>query len=372
MLTTLEVTNAKAGKHTDGRHGLSLIVKAGGSRSWAVRYVDRDGKRRDKGVGGYPAVTLAQARRIAEAIQADGAPVLTADDAALTFRQVAVDVLAVNRETWKADREATDWSGRLERYCGSLMAMPCASITRAQVADILLPIWHSKQSTAVRVRQAIRQILAHAMTYDESILANAAGDALDGVLKRQRPTGKHHRAAGHHEVAEHLDIIARTQSHEAVRLCLRFVILTAARSGEARLARWAEIDGDTWAIPAERMKAGVAHRVPLSRQALEVLEAARRLDDGSGLVFPSQLRTGSELSRAAMNTVLTSNAIDSTVHGYRTAFRTWALESGQDWAASELSLAHTLGGQAVQAYVRDADLLDRRRTLMQHWADRIA
>ena len=378
MLTTMQVTNAGPGsklgpgKHSDGRAGLSLIVKAGGSKSWVVRFKDRDGVRRDKGVGGFPKVTLAQARRIAESIQADGAPAPAAEPAPVTFRQVARDVLAQNRQVWTSPRQAPDWQGRIENYCGPLLDLPVASITRAQVADALLPIWNSKQSTARRVRQTIRQVLAHAMTYDETILSNAAGDALDGVLRRQAPSKAHHRATCHSEVAEALAIIERCPSHLATRQCLRFVVLTAVRSGEARGARWAEIDGDTWTVPAERTKTREAHRVPLSRQALDVLAEARQLDDGSGLVFPTPRLTGEPLSRFVLNKVLADNAIGSTVHGYRSAFRTWALDTGQDWAASELALAHKLGGQVVQAYVRDADLLEARRPLMQDWADFVA
>ena len=191
--------------------------------------------------------------------------------------------------------------------------------------------------------------MGHAMTYDESILANPAGDALDGVLRRQAPSKAHHRAIHHGEVAETLAIIARCPSNPSTRLCLRFLVLTGVRSAEARGARWCEIDGDVWTVPAERMKARETHRVPLSRQALAVLAEARQLTDGD-LVFPSPMRTGEPLSKAVLNQVLTDNACGTTVHGFRSSFRTWALETGQDWAASELSLAHKLGSSVVQAY----------------------
>ena len=157
------------------------------------------------------------------------------------------------------------------------------------------------------------------------------------------------------------------------KLCCRFLVLTAARSGEARGATWDEIDveGRVWRIPAERMKAGEEHRVPLSEQALEVLDRASALRDDSGLVFPSPQKRKTTMSDMTLTKVLRSVGLAerATVHGFRSSFKNWTLErTDAPWAVSEAALAHTLGNSTEQAYAR-SDLFERRRALMQRWAD---
>ncbi len=146
----------------------------------------------------------------------------------------------------------------------------------------------------------------------------------------------------------------------ASKLCLQFLILTGVRSGEARGAQWSELNFDLamWTIPAQRMKGGAAeHRVPLSRQALHILNDSRQLDDGSGLMFPSPLRRGHELSSQTLLGVLRTNGIDSTAHGFRTSLRQWLLESSNvPWTVAEACLAHIIGNSVERAYVRQADL----------------
>ena len=170
--------------------------------------------------------------------------------------------------------------------------------------------------------------------------------------------------------------MASSQASLAAKLCLRFLVLTAARSGEARGATWDEIDllGQEWRIPARRMKAGIVHRVPLSRQALDLLQEATVLRDESGLVFPSPLKPGAELSDMTLTKVLRSLGLAerATVHGFRSGFKNWTLEqTDTPWAVSEAALAHVLGNSTEQAYAR-SDLFERRRTLMQQWADHVA
>ena len=156
----------------------------------------------------------------------------------------------------------------------------------------------------------------------------------------------------------------------------RFLVLTAARSGEARGATWDEIDpaGRVWRIPSDRMKAGMEHRVPLSRQALDVLVEAAALRDESGLVFPSPLKPGAAMSDMTLTKVLRSVGLAerATVHGFRSSFKNWTLEqTDTPWAVSEAALAHTLGNSTEQAYAR-SDLFERRHTLMQQWADYVS
>lgn len=183
----------------------------------------------------------------------------------------------------------------------------------------------------------------------------------------------HFRAMPYEEVPEALETIRASTASLSTRLCFRFLVLTAARSGEARGATWDEVDldGTTWTIPASRMKAGVAHRVPLSKQALDVLRRARLLEDNSGLVFPSALKPGRALSDMTLTRLLraTDLADRATVHGFRTSFKTWTMETTDTpWAVGEAALAHTLGNSTEAAYAR-TDLFERRRALMQQWAD---
>lgn len=183
----------------------------------------------------------------------------------------------------------------------------------------------------------------------------------------------HLRALPYQDVKVALDTIEASRASLSAKACLRLVVLTACRSGEARLAKWDEIlsEAREWRIPASRMKAGIEHRVPLSNAALTVLERARSLRDESGLIFPSPSRPRRPMSDMTLTKVLrdTGLAEQATVHGFRSSFRTWASEqTDTPHAVMELSLAHTVGTAVEQAYAR-SDLLARRRNLMQQWAD---
>ena len=208
---------------------------------------------------------------------------------------------------------------------------------------------------------------------NELIEANPVGEAIDGALPSMPKVKAHFRTLPHQEAGSALKTVDASRTSLAAKGCLTFLVYTAARSGEARGAKWSEIDLEsaTWTIPASRMKAGVEHRVPLSDQALEVLKLARQLDDGSGLCFPSPQKPGRALSDMTLMKALRSTglAARTTVHGFRTSFKTWAMErTDAPWAVAEAALAHQLGGSVEQAYAR-SDLLDRRRKLMQQWAD---
>ena len=182
---------------------------------------------------------------------------------------------------------------------------------------------------------------------------------------------RHYRALPYGDVAAALEIVDAGRASDAAKLCLRFAVLTAARSGEARGAAWGEIDLDAreWRIPPEWMKAGSEHRVPLSDAAVAVLEKARALDDGCGLAFPSASRPGKPMSDMTLTKVLRDVGLAdrATVHGFRTSFRTWAAErTNAEHAVMELSLAHAVGSAVEQAYAR-SDLLAKRRRLMDQW-----
>ena len=201
---------------------------------------------------------------------------------------------------------------------------------------------------------------------------NAAGEGINGALPTMPKQKRHYRALPYADVAGALHAIEAGRASLAAKSCLRFVVLTACRSGEAREATWDEIDADdaTWTIPAERTKAAKEHRIPLSEAALAVLRDVRRLEDGLGLVFPSPQRPGKPMSDMTLTKVLRDIGLAdrATVHGFRTSFRTWASErTNADHAVMELSLSHTVGSAVEQTYAR-SDLFDKRRRLMDRWA----
>ena len=376
----LSATRVKAlrdpGRHSDG-DGLHLFISKAGGKSWVQR-ITIDGRRRDIGLGGYPTVSLAQARKRAaanrEAIGDGRNP--TADKrrpAPLTFSEAAHAVHEVNKPRWRNGRHAKAWIQTLERHAfPEIGAKPINTIGRADVLTVLEPIWLTRPETARRVRQRMRTIFRWAMA-KELIEANPAGEAIDGALPPMPKVKAHLRALPYEEAASALKTVDASRTSLAAKRYLTFLVFTAARSGEARGASWGEIDlkRATWTIPASRMKAGVEHRVPLSDQALEVLKLARQLEDGSGLCFPSPQKPGRTLSDMTLTKTLRSAGLAdrATVHGFRTSFKTWTMErTDAPWAVTEAALAHQLGGSVEQAYAR-SDLFVRRRTLMQQWAN---
>ena len=273
---------------------------------------------------------------------------------------------------WRNAKHTKSWMQTLQRHAFPILAeMPVDRIGREEMLRVLTPIWSTRPETARRVRSRIRAVLQRAMAHG-FVDRNMAGEVIDGALPNMRPIQSHFRSLSYSKVPAALKTVEASGTSESAKLCLRFVVLTAARSGEARLANWDEIDTENalWIIPAERMKAAREHRVPLSDASLDVLERAQQLRDGSGLVFPSPYRPGKPLSDMTLTKVLrtTGLAKRATVHGFRTSFRVWASECTEaDHAVMELSLAHAVGSAVEQAYAR-SDLVAKRRELMQRWA----
>ena len=376
----LSATRARAlrdpGRYSDG-DGLHLFIHKNGRKSWVQR-ITVDGRRRDIGLGGYPTVSLAQARKRAtdnrEAISSGRDPVAEKHRPAMpTFSEAAYTVHEANKPRWRNGSHTSAWIQTLERHAFPKIGRKgIDKIARTDVLDVLTPIWSTRPETARRVRQRMRTIFRWAMA-NELIETNPAGEAIDGALPSMPRVKAHFRALPYEEVGLALRTVAASQASLASKLCLRFLVLTAARSGEARGATWNEIDmkRETWTIPGSRMKAGVEHRVPLSDQALDILKEAPQLEDGSGLCFPSPLRLGHMLSDMTLTKILRTVGLAdrATVHGFRTSFKTWTMEqTDTPWAVGEAALAHQLGGSVEQAYAR-SDLIVRRRTLMQQWAD---
>ena len=372
QLTAVGVKHAPTGTHTDG-DGLMLRVHPGGSRSWVVR-ITSGGKRRTIGLGRWPGIPLARARSLAaemrEAAKEGRSITITPDDEpppVPTFAEIAEAVIELRSPTWSNAKHAWQWRNSLENHVyATLGHKPVDSITSADVLTVLMPIWNAMPETATRVQQRLSTIFDFSIAQQLRIDNPAA--AVRAALPRRPRLKEHHPALPYEQVPAALAAVEASTAREATRLALRFLVLTAARSGEVRGATWDEIDADatTWTIPAERMKARREHRVPLSKQAMDVLTRAHALRKRSGLLFTTS--KGKPLSDMAMTMLMRRLALDAVPHGFRTSFRTWALErTNAPWAVAEAALAHTLGDATEAAYAR-SDLFERRRGLMDTWA----
>ena len=377
-MAKLTATKIKAfpdkGRYGDG---LFLNITATGTKSWVQRVMVH-GRRRDIGLGGYPAVSVAEARQRCtdnrKAIAAGLDPIAEKRKPTVaTFREAAETVHEMNIPRWRSGKHAKSWLRMLERYAFPVIGdMPVDRVDRTDVLAVLKPIWTTKPETARRVRQRTRMVFRWAMSHG-FIDHNPAGEVIDGALPTMPHVRDHFRSLPYQEVGAALKTVEASGATLSAKLCLQFLVLTAARSGEARGATWDEIDLEarTWRITGSRMKAGVEHRVPLSEQVLVVLDQAYLLRDESGLVFPSPLKRGRALSNMTLTMILGSTGLAErgTVHGFRSSFKIWSMEmTDTPWAVGEAALAHTLGNSTEQAYAR-SDLYERRRTLMQEWAD---
>ena len=297
----LSATRVKAlkdpGRYSDGG-GLHLYISKAGRKSWVLRIMI-DGRRRDMGLGGFPSVSLARAREKAadsRAAIAEGRDPLAEKRAPAmpTFGEAARAVHEANKPRWRNARHIASWMQTLERHAmPTLGNTPLDRIDRGDVLGVLTPIWTTRPETARRVRQRMRTVFRWAMAHG-FMETNPAGEAIDGALPPMPKVRAHLRALPYQEVGEALRTVDASQASMPAKLCFRFLVLTAARSSEARGAAWDEvaIEGQAWRIPSERMKAGVEHRVPLSGQAVDLLGEAQSLRDESGLVFPSPLKAG--------------------------------------------------------------------------------
>jgi integrase len=377
-LTALKVKRAKPGRHGDGG-GLYLVVSDTGARKWVLR-IQANGKRRDLGLGSASEVPLSEAREAAEdmrrAVRRGEDPVAErrrARETIPTFREAAMMVHEEHRPSWKNPKHAAQWLSSLEAYAfPRLGGLPVNTIDGPVVRDVLADIWLTIPETARRVRQRIGTVLdfAHAKGWRE---AEAPLRSISRGLPKQPKKGQHFAAIPWQDVPGFIaDMEKSLGAGETVRLALEFLILTAARSGEVRGGRWNEIDLDegTWSIPADRMKGGVAHRVPLSGRAVEILERMkelRRTADPKGLIFEGK-KQGQPFSDMTLSMPIRRAGLPITVHGFRSAFRDWAAErTAFPREVAEKALAHAVRDKVEAAYQR-GDLFDKRRELMDAWA----
>jgi integrase len=328
------------------------------------------------GLGSASTVSLARARELAaeaRALLAEGRNPLTLREPAVsvpTFGEMANQVIAALETGWRNPKHRDQWRMTLTTYCEPIRTVPVDAVTTEHVLGILQPIWSKVPETASRLRGRIEKVLDSAKAKGYRTGENPARwrGHLDHLLpKRQKLTRGHHKALPYEKSPA---LMARLrQSGSVSALCLEFTILTAARSGEAMGARWSEIDLDrgVWTVPKERMKAGREHRVPLSERAKEILTAMGQVRTGD-LVFPGRKQNRS-LSTMALEQVLRRMKIDATVHGFRSAFRDWAAEqTSVPREVAEAALAHTIENKVEAAY-RRTDLFEKRRALMNQWAE---
>jgi integrase len=373
--------------------GLALLVSPTGARSWILRATIA-GKRRDMGLGGFPDVTLADARRRARDLreQIDNGidPIGQRREARATLRAAIAKVMTFNQcvdayldahsEAWRNLKHRQQWPNTLATYAGPIIGgLDVAQIDTGLVLKVLQPIWSEKTETASRLRGRIESVLSWATTAGYRSGENPARwkGHLENLLAMPTKIAKveHHPALPYRELGAFMADLANMPGMGA--RALEFAILTAARSGEVRGATWAEIDMDLalWTIPGERMKANNEHAVPLSDTALDLLRNQSREAD---LVFPGA-RAGRPLSDMSLTAVLRrmdpAGAIwldkdgrPITVHGFRSTFRDWAAEqTAYPTEVVEMAMSHTITNKVEAAY-RRGDLIEKRRRLMAEWA----
>jgi integrase len=372
-LTARKVETAKPGKYGDGG-GLQLAVAPTGAKKWVLRFLWQ-GNAREMGLGSYPEVGLAEAREKAIAgrrLARSGVDPIAErkqDRRVPTFGKLADEVVTEQSKGFRNDKHRAQWKITLETYAAPLRVKAVDAITTEDVLGVLKPIWTTKTETASRLRGRIERVLNAAKAKGHRSGENPAAwrGHLENLLpKRQKLTRGHHAALPYADVPA---FVAKLRTRKAVAaLALEFAILTAARSGEVLGARGPEIDFDArvWTIPAKRMKSGREHRVPLSESALAILEkfGEARVSE---FIFPGQ-GAGRPLSEMVLRRMLRRDADVVTVHGFRSSFRDWAgNETHFPRELAEAALAHVVGDKAEQAY-RRSDALEKRRALMEAWA----
>lgn len=382
-LTAIKVKNAKPGRHADGL-GLYLLVKPDGRKTWLFRYRDRiTGKLRDKGLGPTTTRSLEEAREAAAQcrkqlldgldpidLQREEFKAKAAEHAKrVTFGQCVDRYLEAHRDAWRNAKHSAQWRSTLDTYAAKLLPLPVAHVDTALVVDCLSPIWKTKTETATRTRQRIEAVLDWATARHYRQGENPARwrghlkNLLASPAKLKKAKHRPRAALPYAEIAPFIEDL-RARDGQAAR-ALELQILTATRPGEATAAKWGEFDlaHKVWTIPAERMKAGKEHRIPLSAPALALL---KKLPQGDGFLFPG--RGDQPMTTAAPMKLLKELRPGMTAHGFRSSFRDWAGEvSNHPREVIEHALAHQLKDKAEAAYARGT-LFDKRARLMDDWA----
>ena len=376
------VKNLKvAGRYTDALvRGLHIWVKPSLRKYWIFRYT-LGGNSHNISLGSFPAMSIAVARIKAQEARdtlnhgvnplserrvhkiAFAAPT----PSPVTFKEFALETIQKKRIEWSSDKHAAQWEYSLREFAFPVIGKKrLDEIDMEDILKILTPIWETKTETASRLRGRLEWILAAATTRK---LRTGMNPALwRGLLQTILPAPKRFQKIKHHKAIPYKELpnfIHRLHDVDGVAaLALEFLILNANRTSEVTDALRAEVNDGIWIIPEERMKARVAHRVPLCQRSLEILGVAKAMDENSQYLFS---RNGKKLTNMAMAMMVRRMNLDATVHGFRSAFRDWVSEETQHSPeVAEMALAHTIGNKVEAAY-RRGDLFERRRLLMQDW-----
>ena len=363
----------RPGKYHDGKGtGLFLLVKPNGSRFWVQRLTIH-GKRRELGLGSPPTVTLAQARDHAldnKRAAREGRNPLAEKRRAkrvLSFEEAARRTHVELSPTWKNPKDRAAFLSTLETYIFPRfghVALP--DVTSSDVRQAILAARDKAPGVARKLVYRVSAVFKWGIAEGHCTHNPSIAQAL--ALPRDTRKPQHRKSLPYAKVAECIDAVKASNAWTSTKLALEFLILTAARSGEVRLARWDEIatGSQTWIVPADRSKQKRAHRVPLSSRGRAILEEAKELRDDSGLIFPS-IR-GKGLSDMTLSKLVKDLGFDVDVHGFRTSFRTWGQEQTDfPREVQEAALGHKLGDAAEQAYAR-SDLFEKRREMMEVWS----
>jgi integrase len=373
-LTAIQAARLAApGRHSDGG-GLYLFIDDASRRRWIFMYT-RQGKRSELGLGGGRDMNLAAARTEAAALRAilaaGGYPKAERDKlkGVPSFGEFADAYVEAMAPSWRNPKHAAQWKMTLTVYAQPLRHRPVDEITTSEILKVLEPLWKRTPETAERLRGRIENVLnaARAKGYRSGENPALWRGHLDQLLPRRQRLSRGHHAALPYAAAPAFMEDLRTRSATAAR-ALEFTILTAARSGEVLGAQWNEIDHvrKVWTVPAERMKAGREHRVPLSARALQIVSETAD-EDREGFVFAGP-KPEAPLSSMAMAMLLRRMKAGVTVHGFRSTFRDWASEATSfQHEVCEMALAHTISNKTEAAY-RRGDLFEKRRKLMDAWS----
>ena len=354
--------------------GLYLLIAPGGSKSWMLRTLVK-GKRSDIGLGSIALVTLAEAReearRLRKIARAGGDPLAERrreQRTVPTFESAAKQVHSAHAAGFRNEKHRKQWLSSLADVFTAFGGKRVDAIGSADVLAALSPRWLERPETSRRVLQRIAVVFDWCKAQGYCMGDNPT-EGLTKVLPKHRAVKAHHAALPFQHVGAFVHALREAEASEAVKLAFEFTILTAARTSETLRAQWAEFDLDakTWTIPGSRMKAGVNHRVPLSKRCVEILKRANALKV-SDFVFPGRSAKKPLSNMAFLMTLRRMKRSDLTAHGFRSTFRDWAAErTNFSRAICESALAHTLKDKTEAAYNR-TDLFERRRELMATWS----
>lgn len=370
VLTQMKARNLGPGKHFDGQ-GLMLVKSRKDAGKWLLRIVV-DGKRREMGLGRWPDVSISEARenasRARKTLRGGTDPLAERHKAKRKVQRMSVadavqGCFEARQAELKGDGKAGRWLSPLNTHVlPKIGTMAIEDVDQHELKRILEPIWHTKPDTARKAMNRINLTLKHAAALDLDV-------DLQAVMKAQALLGKRRHVVKHIPSLPYVEAPAFYKHISAMTFqsayALRFLMLTVARTSEVRFATHAEIEGDVWTIPAERTKTDSEHKVPLTNEAMRVIEQARS-ENGSAFLFTTD--KGKPLSDATMSGLMKREKMTARPHGLRSTFRTWAEEcTDASFEVKETVLGHRVGSEVERAYQR-SDLIGKRHLLLTKWS----